>query len=545
MKLKFNNKILIAFFFLSYLILGLNIFKDYGVSFDEETSRLYGLTNGNYILKKFLNEEKYNNLFNSITENKFKVKISKKKPTELDKFPDRAYGAAFELPLAALEILFNIKDEKNVFLFRHLINFLFFFTSCIYFFFLLKKIFKKDYIAFFGVLLLITNPRIFANSFYNSKDIIFLSFFIISNFYGYNLLSSKNKSDLLFFCFFSACLINIRLIGIIVPVLICFIIFLYDLKNKKLFNTKIIQIIFLTSIFLYLIWPFLWEDTINKLIFIYNYFSNLNPLDSMYNGELLQGDRLPWHYLPVWILITSPSFITILFIFGLIFLIANLKKKLNFDKIYLSCSLCLFLGLPLFYVIFSNLSLYDGWRHFYFFYPVIIKISLISFYYFFGIKNSFIKKTFFTFFIVFLLHSVYTIYKLHPHQYLYFNNLIVKNGLKNFEKDYWGLSNKIVLEQFLEKNKKGEIIYSFHGSMFPTSLLAVHKTQRKRFIKFSEVSSSYDGPIYYFINNRDKIDYDKINKHSDVVFEFIFNGVLINGVYKFDNVDNLNRAFNE
>ena len=78
--------------------------------------------------------------------------------------------------------------------------------------------------------------------------------------------------------------------------------------------------------------------------------------------------------------------------------------------------------------------------------------------------------------------------------------------------------------------------------MFPTSLLTVHKIQRKRFIKFSEVSSSYDGPIYYFLNNRDKIDYEKINKYSDVVFEFIFNGVLINGVYKFDNIDDLNRA---
>ena len=61
--------------------------------------------------------------------------------------------------------------------------------------------------------------------------------------------------------------------------------------------------------------------------------------------------------------------------------------------------------------------------------------------------------------MVIFFHSIYTIYKLHPHQYLYFNNIFVKNGLKKFEKDYWGLSNKIVLEEFLKKNKKVKIIY--------------------------------------------------------------------------------------
>ena len=545
MKLNFNIKILVGIFFLSYLIIGLNIFKNYGVSFDEETSRLYGLTNGNYILKKFLNEERYNNLFNSITTNKFKDKISNKQPTELNKFPDRAYGAVFELPLAALEVLFNIKDEKNVFLFRHLINFLFFFTSCIYFYFLLKKIFKKDFIAFFGVLLLITNPRIFANSFYNSKDIIFLSLFIISNFYGYNLLSSKNKSDLIFFCFFSACLINIRLIGILPPLLICFMIFLDNCKKKKLLNFKIIQIIFFTSIFLYLIWPFLWEDPINKLIFIYNHFRNLVPLDVLYFGEFVRGDSLPWHYLPVWILITSPNVIIILFTVSLIFFITNLSKKFNFDKNYLLWSSIFFLGLPIFYVISSNLSLYDGWRHFYFFYPIIIKISLISFYSLLEFKNTLIKKIFLTLLMVIFFHSIYTIYKLHPHQYLYFNNIFVKNGLKKFEKDYWGLSNKIVLEEFLKKNKKGKIIYSFSGSMLPSSLLLIDKTQKKRFIKFSDVSTSYNGPVYFFLNNRDKIKYDKIRKYSDTIYEFVLNDVLINGVYKFNNVENLNKAFDE
>ena len=36
----FNQKILVSMFFLTYLIIGLYIFKDYGISFDEDIQRI-------------------------------------------------------------------------------------------------------------------------------------------------------------------------------------------------------------------------------------------------------------------------------------------------------------------------------------------------------------------------------------------------------------------------------------------------------------------------------------------------------------------------
>ena len=126
------------FFFLSYFFIGFNIYKDYGISFDEETNRLYGLTNGNYILKTFLNENFYDKIFTEVTQSKFPDKI-KLKSTDLHDFFDKAYGVFFELPLATLEVILNIKDDREVFLFRHLITFIFFWFSLIYFYLLLKK----------------------------------------------------------------------------------------------------------------------------------------------------------------------------------------------------------------------------------------------------------------------------------------------------------------------------------------------------------------------------------------------------------------------
>ena len=230
----FTVKNLIIVFFFSYLFIGFNIYKDYGISFDEETNRLYGLINGNYILKNFLNENFYDKIFSEVTQSKFPDKINIKDPTNLHDFFDKAYGAFFELPLATLEVILNIKDDREVFLFRHLITFIFFWFSLIYFYLLLKKIFNNDIISFFGVILLIIHPRIFANSFYNSKDIIFLGLFVIANYYGFSLIHKKKIKNIILFCFFSAGLINLRLFGAIVPITIFINFFINNYKKKKI-----------------------------------------------------------------------------------------------------------------------------------------------------------------------------------------------------------------------------------------------------------------------------------------------------------------------
>ena len=41
-------------FFLTIFFVGIFIYKDYGISWDEKISRNYGLVSGNYILKKIL-----------------------------------------------------------------------------------------------------------------------------------------------------------------------------------------------------------------------------------------------------------------------------------------------------------------------------------------------------------------------------------------------------------------------------------------------------------------------------------------------------------
>ena len=196
-KIRFNH-ITIIFFFL-FFVLGIKVCADYLVTPDEPLHRINGFISLKYIVDLFSINLKNTEIFNEI-------------PNLYNDWR-KTYGVAFDLPLSSLELLFNLNIE-NSFLLRHYFNFLIFFTSVIYFFILAKRITKNEKLAFLGVLILVSTPRIFSHSFYNSKDIIFLSLFIISIYYLLELINKFSYKKLFLSCLFCALASNIRIIGI-------------------------------------------------------------------------------------------------------------------------------------------------------------------------------------------------------------------------------------------------------------------------------------------------------------------------------------------
>jgi len=545
-----NIKKCLIIFFASYFLIGVNIVKDYGISFDEETSRLYGLMNGNYVLKKFLPQEKYDSIFGKITTNKFSKKIEEKQPQEFYLFEDRVYGAIFELPVVAIEILLNIKDSQDIYFYRHLMNFIFFFVSVLFFFKLLNKIFNNQIYSLIGCLILITCPRIFAQSFYNSKDIIFLSLFIIANYYGYSIILKNKIKNLFLFCFFSACLINLRVIGGIVPLTIILIMLFNDIINKvSVLKYIYIYIPSLIILSLYLIWPYLWDDPINNFINVINYFSNHPwPHNNFYLGEYVKATEIQWHYLLIWIVITTPIFFLIITLGGLLLFFFNINKKFkNIKDIYIFFTLIFYVILPILLAICLDSTLYDGWRHFYFILPFLIFFSLHFIDFLLNYKKFKLIKFFSIFLISLFFLNIYHMVKLHPHQYLYFNNFIIKDSLSKFERDYWGLSNKQILNNLLTKTNEDKIFYAFIGSMLPLSIQILDNMDQSRFIevhKIKDIDGYKGGPIYFFVNNRFNPNYELIKNNAETIYELIISGVIINGVYKFKDISSF-RLYNE
>ena len=143
-------------------------------------------------------------------------------------------GVSFSLPVFIIERLFlDYYPKKNIWFLWHLMNFLFFYVSVIFFYLLTTKFFRNWKIGLIASLMLVLSPRIFAESFYNSKDIIFMSAFIIAT---YSLLNISKKIDLkniIFHGFTTGFLIDLRIVGIII-LLPTFILILKNYLNKKI-----------------------------------------------------------------------------------------------------------------------------------------------------------------------------------------------------------------------------------------------------------------------------------------------------------------------
>jgi hypothetical protein len=533
------KKIIIFICFLIYFIIGIFIHDDYGINWDEQASRNYGFISGDYILEKLLPDKIYYKIYSNITKNKFSEKVKEKNPPKLtdQSFMERAYGVTFELPAAILETVLNLNDIDKIYKFRHLLVFFVFFLSSIIFYNLCLLISKDRVISLLFASMLVIHPRIFSDTFHNSKDIIFLSYLIISILFGYKLIKKNSFKNIILFSIFTALSFGLKIIGIL---LLYSTSMIYLIQNQSTLRTRLKFLFFISLItltFCYIFWPYLWENPITNFKLAFELFSNFKWSSEIpFMGKFINSDRLPWYYIPLFFLITTPAYILILIIFGLLIFIYQLfnykKNKLYTNSIITNFFLSQIFLIPLLFAIFNNSTLYDGWRHFFFMYPILLIISISSLTYFLK------KKIFYIMLISFItaggIIQSYWNFKNHPFQHSYFNKLFYEKPNEKFESDYWGISNKYLIDQLLLYEKSEKIFYKFESSNFQLSLDILDNEEKKRFIKYN----NQVGIDYYYIfvlkrfRNFDKNIFYNLRNKSEVISEVIINNTVINGVYK-------------
>ena len=199
-------------FFLLLLITGLFLYKDFGYNIDETFQRKSGLYWLKYV-SDFFNFDEFSNLV-------------QQKLNTADDFTNpwsNKYGVIFDVPAAYLEIILKINNPLKIYEFRHLLNFLYFYLGVIFLYKLLINRFNNKFYSLFGCILFILTPRIFGDSFQNNKDIIFITFFIISIFYLFKTVEKNSIKNFIFLSLFSAIATSTRLFGLVLPISIIFI----------------------------------------------------------------------------------------------------------------------------------------------------------------------------------------------------------------------------------------------------------------------------------------------------------------------------------
>jgi hypothetical protein len=450
-------RIYVLIFFLVYLAIGISIYKDYGVSWDEPTHRQIASVTVKY-LAAFLMPGFHSPEFASLPP--------------LAEYSAKQYGIIFDLPMYVADVLLGYNGTMpEAYYLRHLFNFLLFYVSVFFFYLIVRKRFESRALGLIACFFLILSPRIFAESFYG-KDIVFLSLFIISIYFFTRYLSRKTLINSLLFALATALVVDQRITGIFIPFLAVFVTGIDEMKagrtfnnlHKRLFPLFIYLISF--SFFMVLFWPYLWENPVRNFI---NAFGVMNKFpityDVLYLGTFIKSTEVPWHYIPLWILITTPIMYTFFFLIGsfraIKGMIKNGSKLYSNDRERQDFLFILLFVVPLTAVIVLNSALYDGWRHLYFIYAPFLLIAMTGAAWVLGLIEKarsgrerraalFIAAVI----ILCIISTSYQMIRYHPFQNVYFNILPGNNVGQKFELDYWGLSFRQGLEYIVKSDKR-------------------------------------------------------------------------------------------
>lgn len=523
-------------FFIVLFLIQISIFRDYGFPNDEGLSRLNGLVSYNYIIGKF------------------NLSIFQLHPDipKLENYIDRDYGVIFELFLVFIEKVLNLKESKSIYLSRHFLVSLFFFIGCIFFYLTLRKFFSKN-ISLLGTLIFLTYPRIFAQSFYNSKDIVFLVFFCISNYFLISYFLKQSFKNIFLLSISIALAICIRPMALIIPFLFIFFFIMQNLDRENLKKfILILPFIFFTSFFTFLFWPYLWEDP-SRIFEVLRSMSKFRFVGEVFfNGEYHVAKYMPWYYIPITILITSPIFLILIFFVGFIVILKklminlfNLENKENIWKdeieLFLFYSLCvIFITIGL--IIELNATVYTGWRQIYFIYPSIVFVSIFGLNYLLKIKRY--KQYTFMFIFISILINFYSLIKDHPYQYTFYNSFVTNKNIKNFELDYYGVSNLDILKKLDSlSNNKTYKIYMFSVNPYDLSLNMINENEKKKYQFVKKIDEAefiltnhyyqdyYFREKYYLTSNHPVFVESYLDKKFDLLYEIKSNNVRINSIY--------------
>jgi hypothetical protein len=393
-------------------LISLLTYKDYGIAWDEPAQKLIGDVNYRYVFEN---------------------------DTTLLSFADKEYGAAFELPLIFLEKAFHLTDTREIYIARHLANHLFFLISVFFGYTLIYRLFGKQHLAVIGFIMLAFAPRIYAHSFFNTKDIPFLGAILISLTIC-QAAFEKLKSYLFLLLGISAgYFTGIRIMGII-PAGLMLALLVTDivlaLIRKQQFKKPLVHLLLFIvgfSVCLYVVWPFLWKDPVGNL---------LHCFEKLAHKEL--AAKIPMSYLPEWFSITNPPIWLLAGLAGTVWVITDVCRKpmqyinntLNRNFIiYLFCFL-----VPCGLVVFFNAVIYDDWRHLYFIYPSFVLLALF-FFNELSVRNY--TKPLIAIGAAQIAAIAWFMVANHPFQQVYFNRFVSHDKeylRKHYDFDYWGTS---------------------------------------------------------------------------------------------------------
>ena len=354
---------------------------------------------------------------------------------------DRLYGPVLEAPLRLIERFFDPDDSRSLYFTRRLLTHLFFLGAGFVGYLLAYRLFGSRWLALFALVLFLLHPRIYAHSFFNSKDVPFLAMFMICLWLAHRAFGASRSSGVAFLlCGVAAGLLtNLRIAGLAFFAIVAFMRFCDVVaaggwSERRRMVASWVLFAFASVATYYATMPYLWADPLERFgeVLAVMLAHPVGPLQ-LFQGEFVGGAEIPPGYLPVWFGVTTPPLALLLGAVGFVALVWRIVRHplegllrntpLRFELLVAACFV-----LPVLAAVVLGPTLHSDWRHFYFLWA---PFSLLAT---FGLKilvESIRRRLATRLATVFaaglaalgLGAMAVEIARLHPHQNLYFNTL--------------------------------------------------------------------------------------------------------------------------
>jgi len=427
----------------------------------------------------------------------------------------------------------------------HLVNFLFFQLG-VYFLYRLSTRWMKSSAALAASALFSWQPLLWGHAFINPKDPPFLVFFLGSVCLGFEMVDGIASSaqaaapreaslwgggadrkrlnrTILIAAIFLGITTSIRVLGPLAGLIVFgyFITRILQEKNLRVAVRPWLMFIaygLIATIAMFITWPFLWESPISRFLEVLKLMAD-NPtnLSVLFAGNVYRAGELPRRYLPFMLATTLTEPVWILFISGIFISYRKLITEHSVMKTNklttLTLSLLWFILLVA-YVLIRRPSMYDGLRHFLFILPPVFIFTGFAFE--FLIKYIAISWLRAGTVLVLLLPGPAGILRLHPYEYTYYNSVIggTSQVFQNYETDYWLTCYKESVEQLEDSVAQPFDLY-VHREAY---IAAYYANQNNHVHELRGAVNEVKSGDYVLVNTRTNED-RKVFKDADTVLQ--------------------------
>ena len=456
-----------------FAAVGLATFGDYGVVHDERMERRTGLASFNYILgdsDALLADDDHN----------------------------RFYGVVFQIPLIAVERAFGLANDR-LYLMRRPVSRAFFLICGFFAWLLAYRMFGNRIVALFAMLVFLLHPRIYAHSFYNPKDAVFLGAFMVSL---YLIHRAFRRDSVWAFALCGAGVgltTNIRIMGVTLFAAVLGMLALDAFRALRRGNGGIKRVLanaaafsFAAILTLYATLPVLWRAPLDFIDAFPTLARHPSHLPTLFRGEWVSWPDIPWDYIPAWILITTPPAFLALFALGAAVAVwlcavrwrdALRNSDVRFGLLALACAV-----LPVAAAIALNSNLYNSWRQMFFLYAPLCVLAAFGMSRLSALRNPRFRAAAFALAALGLAISAVQIALLHPYQSAYFSALANKETLaERWHAAYYTIGYtealRVLTDEFPNRDVRIEESVLNKDILAGTLLLPKEVKSRARFAK--------------------------------------------------------------